>query len=336
MKILVTGGAGYIGSHTVVELIHSGYDVVIADNFNNSKVSVIGRLETITGKPIPYYKVELTNKDEVMRLFAVEKFDGVIHFAGLKSVPESVKLPTLYYYNNLVSTLNVLDAMIENHVSTFVFSSSATVYGNPKIVPIPEDSFLHTTNPYGSTKLMIEQILGDVAKAHPDFKIAALRYFNPIGAHESGLIGEDPNGLPNNLVPYLTQVLIGKLPKLTVYGNDYDTKDGTGVRDYIHVCDLAAGHVSALRYLQARPGFNAFNLGTGEGYSVLELIHTFEEVTGKQIPFQIGPRRPGDIATSFADPSKALKELGWQATRDLKTMATDSWRWQSKNPLGYE
>ena len=336
MKILVTGGAGYIGSHTVVELINAGYDVVIADNFSNSKVSAIARIESITGRSIPYYKVELTNKDEVMRLFAVEKIDGVIHFAGLKSVPESVKLPTLYYFNNLVSTLNVIDAMIEHNVNTFVFSSSATVYGNPKVVPIPEDSFLHTTNPYGSTKLMIEQMLGDVTKAHPEMAVAALRYFNPIGAHSSGMIGEDPNGIPNNLVPYLTQVLIGKLPKLNVYGNDYDTKDGTGVRDYIHVCDLAEGHVAALRFLTKNKGIHSFNLGTGEGYSVLELIHTFENVAGKQIPFVIGARRPGDIAASFADPSKAKEQLKWEAKRDLQTMATDSWRWQSKNPQGYE
>lgn len=336
MRILVTGGTGYIGSHTVIELLKSGHDVVIADNLSNSKQTVVSRLEAISGRSIPFYRVELTEKDEVERLFAIEKFDGVIHFAGLKSVPESVKLPTRYYLNNLVSTLNLLDAMIEHDVHTFVFSSSATVYGNPTIIPIPEDAPLSTTNPYGSTKLMIEQILSDVSKAHPDFKVALLRYFNPIGAHESGTIGEDPNGIPNNLVPYITQVLIGKLPKLNVYGNDYNTPDGTGVRDYIHVVDLAAGHVAALDYLSSHQGVHAFNLGTGIGYSVLDLIKTFEKVTGQTIPFVIGPRRPGDIPTSYADPTKAAHELQWKAQRDLETMATDSWRWQSKNPHGYE
>lgn len=336
MRILVTGGTGYIGSHTVVELIQSGFDVVIADNLSNSKPSVVARLEAITNRSIPFYRVELTNKDEVNRLFSIEKFDGVIHFAGLKSVPESVKLPTHYYFNNLVSTLNVIDAMIEHHVSTFVFSSSATVYGNPTIIPIPESAPLGTTNPYGSTKLMIEQILGDVSKAHPEFRVALLRYFNPIGAHESGTIGEDPNGIPNNLVPYLTQVLIGKLPKLNVYGNDYPTPDGTGVRDYIHVVDLAKGHVAALNYLQSHQGVYPFNLGTGIGYSVLDLIRTFEKVTGQTIPYAVGPRRPGDIPTSYADPTQAAQELGWKAERNLETMARDSWRWQSKNPQGYE
>lgn len=336
MRILVTGGTGYIGSHTVVELIQSGFDVVIADNLSNSKPSVVARLEAITNRSIPFYRVELTNKDEVNRLFSIEKFDGVVHFAGLKSVPESVKLPTHYYFNNLVSTLNVIDAMIEHHVSTFVFSSSATVYGNPTIIPIPESAPLGTTNPYGSTKLMIEQILGDVSKAHPEFRVALLRYFNPIGAHESGTIGEDPNGIPNNLVPYLTQVLIGKLPKLNVYGNDYPTPDGTGVRDYIHVVDLAKGHVAALNYLQSHQGVYPFNLGTGIGYSVLDLIRTFEKVTGQTIPYAVGPRRPGDIPTSYADPTQAAQELGWKAERNLETMARDSWRWQSKNPQGYE
>lgn len=336
MRILVTGGTGYIGSHTVVELLKSGHDVVIADNLSNSKQSVVSRLEAISGRSIPFYRVELTEKDEVDRLFAIEKFDGVIHFAGLKSVPESVKLPTHYYLNNIVSTLNLIEAMIEHKVYTFVFSSSATVYGNPEIIPIPETAPLSATNPYGSTKLMIEQILGDVAKAHPDFKVALLRYFNPIGAHESGTIGEDPNGIPNNLVPYITQVLIGKLPKLNVYGNDYPTPDGTGVRDYIHVVDLAAGHVAALDYLSSHQGVHPFNLGTGIGYSVMDLIKTFEKVTGQSIPYVVGPRRPGDIPTSYADPSKAAAELKWKAIRDLETMATDSWRWQSKNPHGYE
>lgn len=336
MKILVTGGTGYIGSHTVVELSQAGYEVIIVDNLSNSKKSVLKRLRQITGKTFKFYDYDLTDRKKVESLFQQEKIEAVIHFAGLKAVGESTKIPLRYYENNLVSTMNLLETMVAHNVSQFVFSSSATVYGNPTLIPIPESAPLSTTNPYGSTKLMIEMILRDVAKANPTLRIAILRYFNPIGAHESGLIGEDPNGIPNNLVPYVTQVAIGKLPYLNIFGNDYPTPDGTGVRDYIHVVDLAKGHLAALRKLEKSAGVFTYNLGTGIGYSVLDIVHAFEKVIGKKIPYQISARRPGDIPTSYADPQLAKKELHWVAEKTLLTMCNDSWNWQTKNPKGYE
>lgn len=336
MNVLVTGGTGYIGSHTVVELTNQGHDVIIVDNLINSKPSVLQRLTKITGKTFKFYPYDLLYKTKVEELFASEKIDAVIHFAGLKAVGESVSFPLKYFENNLGSTLNLVEAMIRHHVTQLVFSSSATVYGDPTIIPIPETAPLGATNPYGRTKLMIEQILGDVVKANPSLRVALLRYFNPIGAHESGLIGEDPSGIPNNLLPFITQVAIGKLEKLRVFGNDYPTHDGTGVRDYIHVVDLAKGHLAALHYLQSHEGINPFNLGTGKGYSVLDIVHAFEQASHKNIPYQLVARRPGDIATSYADATKAQKELHWVAQKDLATMCKDSWNWQSKNPQGYE
>ena len=337
MSILVTGGAGYIGSHTCVELVEAGYDIVVADNLSNSCEEAVHRVEHIVGRSIPFVKAELTHADEVEELF--ERFgdiDSVIHFAGLKAVGESVAKPLEYYYNNLTCTLEVLKAMRRHNVKNFVFSSSATVYGDPERVPISEDFPTGgTTNPYGTTKLFQERILMDYCAADPTMNVALLRYFNPIGAHESGLIGEDPRGIPNNLVPYIAQVAVGKLEKLHVYGDDYPTHDGTGVRAYIHVVDLARGHVAALRKLAQNCGLFTCNLGTGKGYSVLDVLHAYEKACGKTLPYVIDPRRPGDIAECYADPAKARDELGWEARYGIEEMCASSWKWQSANPNGY-
>ena len=336
MNVLVTGGAGFIGSHTVVELLAKGFDVTVVDNFVNSKPESLRRVAELAGKAPAFVEADLVDEAAVDKIFAGAKFDAVIHFAGLKAVGESVSIPLRYYENNLVSTLVLLKAMKRHGVNNIVFSSSATVYGVPKSVPITEDFPLSVTNPYGRTKLMIEDILRDVHHAEPSMGIALLRYFNPIGAHKSGRIGEDPNGIPNNLLPYISQVAIGKLPKLRVFGSDYPTKDGTGVRDYIHVVDLALGHIAALRRLESHPGeLVTVNLGTGNGYSVLEMVHAFEEASGRKVPYEIVARRPGDVAECYADPSRALELLGWKAERGLREMCEDAWRWQSTNPDGY-
>ena len=336
MSILVTGGTGYIGSHTVVELINSGSEVVIVDNLSNSKLCVLDRIEAITGKRPVFVKCDLCDKEALDKVFVdYPEIDSVIHFAGLKAVGESVAMPVWYYYNNLTSTLNLLDCMNAHGVNRIVFSSSATVYGVPKTVPIREDFPLSTTNPYGETKLMIERILKDTASANPDMSVCVLRYFNPIGAHESGLIGEDPKGIPNNLLPYITKVAVGKLECLSVFGNDYDTPDGTGVRDYIHVVDLALAHLKAIEYTAGMNGIDYINIGTGNGYSVLEMVNAFGEVWGAPVNYKIAPRRPGDIAKCYADPTKAYNVLGWRAQRDLKKMCEDSARWQKMNPDGY-
>lgn len=336
MNILVTGGSGYIGSHTVIELINAGYEVVIVDNLCNSSSIVLDRIEEITGKRVKFYEIDTRDSEKLKVVFEENKIDAVIHFAALKAVGESVEKPLDYYDNNLTTTLTVLKLMREFGVDKFVFSSSATVYGNPKTCPIKEDFPLSTTNPYGTTKLMIEEILRDICNANKDFNVAILRYFNPIGAHESGLIGEEPNGIPNNLMPYITKVAVGQLQQLSVFGNDYDTHDGTGVRDYIHVVDLANGHVKALEKLNQKPGLLTYNLGTGTGYSVLDLVNAFEKASNVQIPYKIVDRRPGDIAMCYADPTKAKEELGWVAKYDVNKMCRDSWNWQSKNPNGYK
>ncbi|MDY2735875.1 UDP-glucose 4-epimerase GalE, partial [Intestinibacter sp.] len=334
--ILVTGGAGYIGSHTAVELLNEGYEVIIADNLCNSSSVVIDRIKEITGKQVKFYDIDTRDQEKLRKIFEENKIDAVIHFAALKAVGESVEKPLDYYNNNLVNTITVLELMREFGVDKFVFSSSATVYGSPKSCPIKEDFPLSTTNPYGNTKLMIEDILRDICKVNKDFNVAILRYFNPIGAHESGLIGEEPNGIPNNLMPYITKVAIGQLKELSVFGDDYDTSDGTGVRDYIHVVDLAIGHVKALEKLNQNPGLVTYNLGTGRGYSVLDLVKAFENASGVKIPYKIVGRRAGDIAMCYADPTKAEKELGWVAKYDVNKMCKDSWNWQSKNPNGYK
>lgn len=336
MRILVTGGAGYIGSHTCVELLNEGHEVIVLDNLYNASEIALERVKHITGKDLTFYKVDLLDKEKVNEVFEKEEIDAVIHFAALKAVGESVEKPLMYYENNITGTLNLCEVMQKHDVKNIVFSSSATVYGSPDVVPITEDAPLSTTNPYGSTKLMMEQILQDLHVADPAWNVVILRYFNPIGAHESGLIGEDPKGIPNNLVPYITQVAVGKLKALSVFGDDYDTPDGTGVRDYIHVVDLAVGHVDALNRLNPNDGVSTYNLGTGKGYSVLEMVSAFSEVVGKEIPYIIKERRAGDIATVYAEPTKAKEEIGWVAKRDLKTMCEDSWRWQSNNPKGYE
>ncbi len=338
MSILVSGGAGYIGSHTCVELIQAGYEIVVADNLSNSCEEAVRRVEEITGKRIPFVQAELCHEDEVEALFTqYPDIDSVIHFAGLKAVGESVAKPLEYYSNNLISTLYLLQAMRRHGVKNFVFSSSATVYGDPASVPIREDFPTGgTTNPYGTSKLFQEQILMDICAADPGLNVALLRYFNPIGAHESGRIGEDPNGIPNNLVPYIAQVAVGKLPELNVFGNDYPTPDGTGVRDYIHVVDLALGHVAALRKLEQNCGLFVCNLGTGNGYSVLEVLHAYEKACGKTLPYAIKPRRPGDIAKCYADPKKAREELGWEAKYGIEEMCASSYKWQSMNPNGYK
>ncbi len=335
MKILVTGGAGYIGSHTCVELLNAGYDIVVLDNLCNSSEKSLNVVKEITGKDFPFYKVDLLDYDAVEKVFEENKIDAVIHFAGLKAVGESVSIPITYYHNNITGTLNLVDIMQKHGVFNIVFSSSATVYGMPKTVPITEDFPLSTTNPYGSTKLMIERILEDIHTSNPKWSITLLRYFNPIGAHKSGKMGEDPKGIPNNLLPYVAQVAVGKLEYVHVFGNDYPTKDGTGVRDYIHVVDLALGHIKAIEKKANIPGVHIYNLGTGNGYSVLEIVKAFSKACGKELPYKIEARRPGDIAECYADPSKALNELGWKATRGIAEMCEDSWRWQSNNPNGY-
>ena len=336
MNILLTGGAGFIGSHTYVELVAAGHTPVIADNFYNACPEVVRRLETITGKPVPCYQVDVCDRQALSDVFDRQAFDAVVHFAGYKAVGESVVKPLEYYRNNLDSTLTLCEVMRAHGVKRFVFSSSATVYGTSDQMPLVETMPTGgCTNPYGWTKYMIEQILRDTAHAMPDWSVALLRYFNPIGAHESGLIGEDPVGIPNNLMPYITQVATGKLKELRVFGNDYPTPDGTGVRDYIHVVDLAQGHVKACEYLMSHQGCQVFNLGTGIGYSVLDLVKTFEQVNRIHIPYQIVDRRPGDVARCYADASRAEKCLGWKAQKTLGDMCRDSWNWQSQNPNGY-
>jgi len=335
MNILVTGGAGYIASHTNMELLNAGYEVVVVDNLSNSSKESIKRVEKLTGKSISFYENDILDKKALQRIFKDKKIDAVIHFAGLKAVGESCKIPLQYFKNNVTGTVNLLEVMEEYEVRNLVFSSSATVYGDPMTVPITEDFPLSATNPYGRTKLMIEDILRDLYAADNRWNIAILRYFNPIGAHESGEIGEDPNGIPNNLVPYIAKVASGVLDKINVFGNDYDTPDGTGVRDYIHVVDLALGHIKAIEKLTSKPGLVTYNLGTGRGYSVLEIIENYEKACNKKLPYIITERRPGDIASSYADPSKAEKELGWKAARGIEQMCKDSYNWQSKNPNGY-
>lgn len=334
--ILVTGGAGYIGSHTCVELLNANYEVIVVDNFSNSKPEVLKRIKEITGKDFKFYQVDLLDKDSLEQVFAENKIDAVVHFAGLKAVGESVQVPLRYYQNNITGTLVLCEVMQRHNVKRLVFSSSATVYGTPERVPIAEDFPLQATNPYGRTKLMIEEILRDISVADSSWSIALLRYFNPIGAHATGRIGEDPNGIPNNLMPYITQVAVGKLNKLGVFGNDYPTPDGSGVRDYIHVVDLACGHLKALEKINETAGIDAFNLGTGRGYSVLELVAAFEKAASKKIPYTILERRPGDVAVCYADPTKAKSQLGWEAKLGIEEMCTDAWRWQSKNPNGYD
>lgn len=336
MRILVTGGAGYIGSHTCVELLNLGYEVVVVDNLCNSSEESLNRVEKITGKKPVFYKADLLDREALEDIFSKEMVDAVIHFAGLKAVGESVAKPLEYYHNNITGTLVLCDVMRNHGVKNIIFSSSATVYGDPAFVPITEECPKgQITNPYGQTKGMLEQILTDLHTADPEWSVILLRYFNPVGAHKSGLIGEDPAGIPNNLTPYITQVAVGKLKEVGVFGNDYDTPDGTGVRDYIHVVDLAMGHVKALAKLQEENKVRIYNLGTGHGYSVLQMIQAFSKACGKEIPYSIKPRRPGDIATCYADPALAKKELGWEAERGLEEMCEDGWRWQSNNPNGY-
>ena len=335
MKVLLTGGAGYIGSHTIVEMCEAGHDVVVVDNLSNSSPRSIDRVQEIVHKEIPFYVADVADEAAMDRIFAEHKIDAVVHFAGLKAVGESVRIPLAYYSNNIDSTFALLRAMEKAGVKKLIFSSSATVYGTPEKCPITEDSPTgNCSNPYGWTKFMIEQILKDYSRANPDMQVILLRYFNPVGAHKSGRIGEMPNGIPNNLMPYITQVAVGKLKQLSVYGNDYPTPDGTGVRDYIHVVDLARGHVAALGY--DKPGVAVFNLGTGTGYSVLDMVNTFSRVNNVPVPYQIVERRPGDIAACYANPDKAERELGWRAVHTLEDMVRDSWRWQSNNPNGYD
>ncbi len=330
MNILVTGGAGYIGSHTCVELLNAGYEIIICDNLSNSKLEVIDRIKYITGKDFRFYKSDILDWDAMEQIFIENSIDAVIHFAGMKAVGESVQKPLVYYYNNVSGSIILLQTMAKFGVKRMVFSSSATVYGEPAHVPITEDFPLSTTNPYGSTKLTIENILRDLAKSDPEWSIALLRYFNPIGSHSSGLLGDDPNGIPNNLLPYLLRVATGELETLSVYGGDYPTRDGTGVRDYIHVVDLSQGHIQAVKKIMDRKGIDAYNLGTGKGYSVLEVISAFEQTTGAKANWQMAPRRPGDIAECYADPGKAKRELGWEAQKDLSEMCRDAWRFAQK------
>ncbi|MBO6205986.1 MAG: UDP-glucose 4-epimerase GalE [Lachnospiraceae bacterium] len=337
MAVLVTGGAGFIGSHTVVELQEAGYDVVVIDNLSNSTDKSLQRVQEITGKPVKFYKVDIRDREGLEKVFAAENIDSCIHFAGLKAVGESVAKPWEYYENNIGGTLVLLDVMKKHGVKNIIFSSSSTVYGDPDSVPVTEESPVKKcTNPYGSTKSMQETIFADIYNADKEWNIVLLRYFNPIGAHPSGKIGENPNGIPNNLMPYITQVAVGKRPFLGVFGNDYPTVDGTGVRDYIHVVDLAKGHVKALDRLKANCGLAIYNLGTGKGYSVLEIVKNFEEASGVKIPYEIQARRPGDIAENYADASKAEREMGWKAEKGIREMCEDSWRWQKNNPNGFE
>lgn len=336
MKVLVTGGAGYIGTHTIVELLNAGEEVVAFDNFYNSKPKALERVREITGKDFKFYEADMLDPQAMDRIFAAEKIDAVIHFAGLKAVGESCQKPWLYYHNNIVGTLNILDSMKKYGVKQFVFSSSATVYGDSKVVPVKEDFPTSATNPYGQTKLMQEVMLTDIAKAEPDMTVTLLRYFNPVGAHESGLIGEDPQDIPNNLTPYISQVAIGKLKQLSVFGDDYHTHDGTGVRDYIHVVDLARGHLKALQAQSGKTGVFIYNMGTGEGYSVLDVVHAFEKASGVKINYKIAPRRPGDVEALYADTEKAKRELGFVAEKNLDDMCRDLWNWQRKNPNGFE
>ena len=336
MKILVTGGAGYIGSHTCVELLDAGYEVVILDNLYNSSKKAVDRIEEITGKKVSFYENDMLDKEALEKIFSVENIDAVIHFAGLKAVGESVAKPLEYYKNNITGTLTLVEVMREHNCKNIIFSSSATVYGDPAFIPITEECPKGTpTNPYGWTKSMLEQILTDIHTSDNEWNVILLRYFNPIGAHKSGMIGEDPKGIPNNLLPYVAQVAIGKLECVGVFGDDYDTPDGTGVRDYIHVVDLALGHVKALDKIKENPGVKVYNLGTGNGYSVLDVIKAFSKACGHDVPYQIKPRRPGDIATCYSDASLAKKELNWEAKFGIEEMCADSWNWQSKNPNGY-
>ncbi len=336
-RILVTGGAGFIGSHTVVELQQAGYDVVVMDNLCNASEKSLERVKAITGKEVPFYKVDIRDREGMNAIFEKEEISAVIHFAGLKAVGESVQKPWEYYDNNITGTLTLVDVMRQHNCKNIIFSSSATVYGNPAFIPITEECPKgQCTNPYGWTKSMLEQILSDMQKADPEWNVILLRYFNPIGAHKSGTMGENPNGIPNNLMPYITQVAVGKLKELGVFGNDYDTPDGTGVRDYIHVVDLAVGHVKALKKIEEKAGLKIYNLGTGHGYSVLDIVKNFEEANGVKIPYVIKPRRAGDIATCYADASLAKRELGWEAQNGIREMCEDSWRWQKNNPNGYE
>ncbi|MCM3717709.1 UDP-glucose 4-epimerase GalE [Fictibacillus phosphorivorans] len=331
MAVLITGGAGYIGSHTCVEMLNAGYELIVIDNFSNSKPDVIERIQKITGKTLTFYEATLLDKEMIDTIFSNHEINAVIHFAAYKAVGESVEKPLMYYQNNLISTLNLCEIMDKYGVYNLVFSSSATVYGNPDRVPITEESPLRATNPYGHTKQMTEQILQDLFISNPMWSIASLRYFNPIGAHESGLIGEDPTGIPNNLLPYISQVASGKLPHLNIFGDDYETNDGTGIRDYIHIMDLASGHVKALEHVLVTTGVEAFNLGTGKGHSVFEMIDVFEQVSKKQIKYSIQERRPGDIAVCFADPSKANHVLQWSAKRGIYEMCKDTWKWQTQS-----
>ncbi len=337
MRILVTGGAGYIGSHTCVELLNAGHDVVIVDNLSNSSEIAVERIGKITGKIPKFYKADILDKDALNKIFDNEKVDAVIHFAGLKAVGESVRKPLEYYHNNITGTLNLCAVMRDHNVKNIIFSSSATVYGCPEKVPVTEDTPKgQCTNPYGWTKSMLEQILTDLHTADAEWNVVLLRYFNPIGAHESGLIGEDPKGIPNNLVPYVAQVAVGKLEKIKICGDDYDTPDGTGVRDYIHVVDLAKGHVMALKKFEMKPEVSIYNLGTGNGYSVKQVVAAFSKACGKDLPFEIVERRPGDIATNYSNPDKAWRELGWKAEKNIDDMCADTWKWQSMNPDGYK
>ncbi|MGL1893812.1 MAG: UDP-glucose 4-epimerase GalE [Spirochaetaceae bacterium] len=335
MTVLVTGGAGYIGSHTIVQLLEAGKKVIVIDNLCNSSKESLKRVEKITGKSVTFYEGDLLDKSFIEKVFHDNEIDSVIHFAGLKAVGESVAKPLYYYHNNITGTLMLCEVMKKFEVKNIVFSSSATVYGDPEIIPITESSKLSATNPYGRTKLMLEEILQDLNVADSSFNVAILRYFNPIGAHESGTIGENPNGIPNNLIPFIAQVAVGQREELAVFGDDYDTTDGTGVRDYIHVVDLAAGHLKALEKLETKPGVVIYNLGTGNGYSVLDVVKAFEKASGVKIPYSVKPRRPGDIATCYAEPSFAFKELGWKATKNIDDMCNDTWRWQKNNPNGY-
>ena len=337
MAILVTGGAGFIGSHTCVELLNAGYDVVVLDNLSNASEKSLDRVKAITGKEVTFYKGDILDRTILNTIFEKEKIDSCIHFAGLKAVGESVQKPWEYYNNNIAGTLTLVDEMRKHNCKNIIFSSSATVYGDPAEIPITENCPKgQCTNPYGWTKSMLEQVLMDIQKADPEWNVILLRYFNPIGAHKSGTMGENPNGIPNNLMPYITQVAVGKLKELGVFGDDYDTPDGTGVRDYIHVVDLAKGHVKAINYIFSNPGLDVINLGTGVGYSVLDMVKAFGKACGKEIPYEIKPRRAGDIAMCYADPAKAARVLGWKAEKGLDEMCADTWRWQSQNPNGYE